>query len=265
MDQQNQTHAGPEPALSGTKARRPYHHGDLRAALLIAAEAELAEKGIEAFTLRGCARRAGVSHAAPSHHFKDVKTLLTEMAAIGFERLSMSMERHAAGTDPGTYAYVLGISQGYLAFARFNPHHFRLLFRNDAIDCANPRFQAVASQAFAYPKRAVGRFYGSDDPMADRRLAAQVIGLWSLVHGMSETDAFRTVPEGHGGSDIGGCGRMGIADGARTALRPSRPKRLKPEVPQNLPLLFFHSLRGGTVSIVFQCSTMSPSSIRNRS
>ena len=66
---------------TGESARHAYHHGDLRKALLDAAEAELAEKGVEGFTLRGCAKRAGVSHAAPAHHFKDANALLTALAA----------------------------------------------------------------------------------------------------------------------------------------------------------------------------------------
>ena len=63
-----------------------YHHGDLRKALLVAAEAELVEKGLEGFTLRCCAKRAGVSHAAPAHHFKDANALLTALATEGYER-----------------------------------------------------------------------------------------------------------------------------------------------------------------------------------
>ncbi|MEI5579289.1 helix-turn-helix domain-containing protein, partial [Streptomyces brasiliscabiei] len=66
--------------------RQPYHHGDLRRALLVAAEHELEEKGIEGFSLRGVAKRAGVSHAAPLHHFKDTRALLTALAGVGFER-----------------------------------------------------------------------------------------------------------------------------------------------------------------------------------
>ena len=61
--------------LSESSRASAYHHGDLRKALLEAAEAELAEKGVEGFTLRGCAKRAGVSHAAPAHHFKDANAL----------------------------------------------------------------------------------------------------------------------------------------------------------------------------------------------
>ena len=60
--------------------RKPYHHGDLRAALIAAAEAELIEKGADAFSLRGTAKRAGVSHAAPAHHFRDANALLDALA-----------------------------------------------------------------------------------------------------------------------------------------------------------------------------------------
>src|SRR5262245_3431916 len=88
--------------LGDPKRRRDsYHHGDLRAALLKAAEAELAENGIEGFTLRGCARRAGVSHAAPAHHFKDVRAILTELAADGFEKLAELTEQFGQAAPIG--------------------------------------------------------------------------------------------------------------------------------------------------------------------
>ena len=58
-----------------------YHHGDLRTALLDAGDTVLAEHGLRGFTLRECARRAGVSHAAPKHHFSDVRGFLTAIAA----------------------------------------------------------------------------------------------------------------------------------------------------------------------------------------
>ena len=64
--------------------KMPYHHGDLATALLAAAEAELTEKGVEAFSLRQVAKRAGVSHAAPAHHFGDANGVLTALAAHGF-------------------------------------------------------------------------------------------------------------------------------------------------------------------------------------
>ena len=63
--------------IEAGSARGGYHHGDLRQAMITAAEAVLAEKGLAGFTLRECARRAGVSPAAPAHHFGNLTGLLT--------------------------------------------------------------------------------------------------------------------------------------------------------------------------------------------
>src|SRR5690606_36808708 len=73
-----------------------YHHGDLRRALLAATEELLEAEGIEAFTLREVARRAGVSHGAPAHHFGDVRGLLSEFTAESFAQLSAAMRRRRA-------------------------------------------------------------------------------------------------------------------------------------------------------------------------
>ena len=167
-------------------ASRGYHHGDLRAALLAAAEAELAEHGAEGFTLRGCARRAGVSHAAPAHHFRDVRDLLTEVAATGFERLTELTAGFAAAAPVGTIDHFVEMARGYVTFADRHPGQFRVIFRGDRLDRSNPRYLAAADAAFRVPVEAVGAYYGSADPMADPVLAARVVGLWSLVHGFSE-------------------------------------------------------------------------------
>jgi AcrR family transcriptional regulator len=163
-----------------------YHHGDLHAALIAAGEAELAENGIEGFTLRGCARRAGVSHAAPAHHFKDVTALLTEIAAIGFERLAETTERFAAKAARGSLEHIVESARGYATFAAENPQHFRLIFRVERLDRSSTRFQAAGRRAFAVPVEAVGAFYGVADPMSDPAMTARVIGLWSTVHGFSD-------------------------------------------------------------------------------
>jgi AcrR family transcriptional regulator len=73
-----------------------YHHGALREALVEAAEALIREQGLEAFTLRECARRAGVSHAAPAHHFGDARGLLTACAAAGMERLADTIDGYVS-------------------------------------------------------------------------------------------------------------------------------------------------------------------------
>src|SRR3954454_11541590 len=77
----------------------PYHHGALRDALLQAAEKLLERDGLPGLTLRAVAREAGVSHAAPTHHFGDLTGLLSELAAIGYTRFSAAMiAANAAGT-----------------------------------------------------------------------------------------------------------------------------------------------------------------------
>ena len=87
-------------------AERPYHHGNLRAALLEAAEAELEAMGIERFSLRAVAKRAGVSHAAPAHHFGDATGLLTALAAIGLIEGSACSSSSTPGgaSDPSSKA-----------------------------------------------------------------------------------------------------------------------------------------------------------------
>ena len=84
--------------------RKTYHHGDLRRQLIAAAERIIVERGVEGFTLREVARRVGVSPAAPSHHFKDAKGLLTEVALLGFRDLATHWRqptRGAAGIRRG--------------------------------------------------------------------------------------------------------------------------------------------------------------------
>ena len=81
---------------------RKYHHGDLRAALLAAAEAELAERGVEAFSLRQVAKRAGVSHAAPAHHFGDAQGLLTALAAVSAPSPDGADQDGVVATAPAT-------------------------------------------------------------------------------------------------------------------------------------------------------------------
>lgn len=164
---------------------RHYHHGDLRAALLEAGEKELAEKGLEGFTLRGAARRAGVSHAAPAHHFKDVSDLLTELAAVGFERFTEFLLRFGESEPKGTIDYIVALGRGYATFAARNPHFLPLIFRVASVR-DNARYNAAAAAAFQLPVEAVGAYFGSADPMADPALTATVIGLWSTVHGFSD-------------------------------------------------------------------------------
>ena len=98
------------------KTAKTYHHGDLREALIKAGLTILEKDGVEALTLRACARKAGVSHAAPQHHFAGIDDLLAEIAATGFEDFVESLDQAAAhATSPVEKLKAMG--QGYVAFA----------------------------------------------------------------------------------------------------------------------------------------------------
>lgn len=171
-----------------------YHHGDLREALLIAAEALLAEQGVQGLTLRACARRAGVSHAAPKHHFSDVTELLSEVAARSFDRLTdkLAIARVAAGEDPDQR--YIAVSRTYVFFAREFPAHFRLMFRSDLLRRDNPALMAAAVRTFSELTNSITVQRGEPDvtpeDLAERitepELGGDILIGWSHIHGFAQ-------------------------------------------------------------------------------
>ena len=128
--------------------RRGYHHGDLRAVLLAAGEAELAEHGVEGFSLRGVAKRAGVSHAAPAHHFRDANGLLTALAAEGFRRFVEKQKARQQVADKDPLALLVAAGMGYVDFAMAHPALFRLMFSSDRPDREAEELHVAASAAY---------------------------------------------------------------------------------------------------------------------
>ncbi len=125
--------------MTSDAATGRYHHGDLKNALLDAAETLLEEAGLQGFTLRACARLAGVSHAAPKHHFGDVKGLLAGVAERGYERLVSRLQAAIHPVLGDLDAEMAATTTAYVAFAEDFPEHFRVMFRADLMD-----FNAVA-------------------------------------------------------------------------------------------------------------------------
>ncbi len=109
------------------KPKRPYHHGNLKQALLDAALDLIRTKGAEAFTLREVARVAGVSHSACYRHFRDKNDLLSAVATEGYNRLTEAM---VTATEPGKTAYERFrlTGNGFIQFALRNPDHFKVIF-----------------------------------------------------------------------------------------------------------------------------------------
>ncbi|WP_342362638.1 TetR/AcrR family transcriptional regulator [Terrarubrum flagellatum] len=165
-------------------APRQYHHGALREALIAAADAILAERGVEGFTLREAARRAGVSAAAPAHHFASVAGLLTEVAIGGYEELTRFLrDAHSTGSGPSAQLRVSGL--GYVRFALAFPGRFKLMYRKDLLN-DDPRLHAAAGQAYGQLETAMRAYLGlaSDAPL-DAEAQTLMLGCWSAVHGFA--------------------------------------------------------------------------------
>jgi AcrR family transcriptional regulator len=172
--------------MAARQPSRTYHHGQLRQALIEATEAILAESGIDALTLRAAARRAGVSPAAPAHHFGSLQGLVTEVAILGFEALAAELAAGNArgGADPAARLREQGI--GYLRFALAHPGRFLLMFRRERLDRANPRLQEAATRAFRLLEdgvRAVRQLPA--DAALDPGATALLMLAWSSVHGFA--------------------------------------------------------------------------------
>ena len=106
---------------------RPYHHGDLRSALLASAERTLRDKGTAALSLRELARDIGVSHAAPGRHFKDKQALLNALALAGYERLAQALD---GADDPALplQPRLTALARAYLGFAVDNAALLELMY-----------------------------------------------------------------------------------------------------------------------------------------
>ena len=174
---------------------RRYHHGGLREALLAAAEAELADRGIEGFSLRGVAKRAGVSHAAPAHHFPDTSALLTALAAEGFTRLLATQRRREAAVAPTQPDRFVASGLGYIEFALTHPALFRLVFASDRPDFDAPALHEAATAAYDHLLANVGALRGIADPAADPRALADVTAAWGIVHGIADLMQAGRMPE----------------------------------------------------------------------
>lgn len=164
-----------------TDRRKPYHHGDLKPALVEAGLAELEEKGLAALSLRSIAARVGVSHTAPQNHFDGLRGLLTAMAAEGFRRHSQAM-RHGVEGHPLGEVRLKAACNGYVKFALDNPELFRLMFSSTLCDADNPELKRAARGSYDV-LRTVAHGLDWDKATAPGDPWRTEWMLWSMVHG----------------------------------------------------------------------------------
>ncbi len=155
-------------------AKAAYHHGNLKAALIEAADMILRDHGIEGFSLREAARRAGVSIGAPAHHFGSATGLLTEVALLGYESLGQALNAVPPTEDPAADLQQLALA--YVNFALAHPGRFRLMFRPDLVNRDDPRYSLASTAALTGFATAIGRRKGG---------MAEIFMVWSSIHGMA--------------------------------------------------------------------------------
>lgn len=149
-----------------------YHHGDLRRAVLDAAVTVVIERGPDAISMRDLARRAGVSHAAPAHHFGDRAGLLTAIAVQGYRLLADAFTTAPQGLRE--------IGVRYVEFALAHPAHFEVMFRPDLLHPTAPELLAARERTAGLLRGGVGAL-PDERRGADADLAA--LAAWSLAHG----------------------------------------------------------------------------------
>ena len=166
---------------------KPYHHGNLRAALVAAGLEILEEDGLAGLSLRAIAARAGVSHAAPRNHFRNLGELHTAIAAEGFRRHAAAMR---AGIDAiaDRPARMRAAMEGYVRFAAENPELFALMFSVLHIDHTDPELGLAASESYAVLSDIATGLNWDKAEAPDAQLRAETM-LWSLVHGYAHLRA----------------------------------------------------------------------------
>lgn len=176
-------------ATIDTEEARPYHHGDLRRALCDAARTILERDGPQALSLRAVAREAGVSPAAPYHHFKDKRELLNAVGDQGFEDLAVCIEKARDAAEP--HRRLTAIGAAYVKFARANPALYRVMY-----DCARDgedlpmKTRHQSGGAYGIVRDAIveaGRVEATDT----LGLELSCTAAWCMAHGLAEMASFQ--------------------------------------------------------------------------
>jgi AcrR family transcriptional regulator len=155
-------------------SRDTYHHGDLKAVILAQAAELVAERGADGISLRELARAAGVSHAAPAHHFTDRRGLFTALATEGWQKLAEAL----ADARP----QFIDAALAYVRFALDHPGHYAVMFDRSLINTDDPALVGAQAAAGAELATGVGTL---DDPRAKDDPQSAALAAWSLVHGFA--------------------------------------------------------------------------------
>lgn len=158
-----------------------YHHGDLPNALRAAAVDVITESGVGGFSLREVARRAGVSHNAPAHHFGDMTGLFTSLAVEGFIHLYEQTSAAVVDIDDPA-ACLVAIGHAYVDLAVAHPAHCQVMFRSDIVHEEDPALQDAGLAAYLVLRSVVERVLATEHCDLDVDVAARLC--WSAMQGL---------------------------------------------------------------------------------
>ena len=165
-------------------APKPYHHGDLKHALIEAGVNVLAELGVERLNLREVARVAGVSHAAPYRHFVDKQALVAAIAEDGFNKLAAEINRVAAKPFANSAGKLIAAGQAYIRFALQHPDHFRIMFSSVGERVENSGLYHVSKVGFVFLTAVIeaGQATGELRPGDSLEITK---AMWAMMHGLA--------------------------------------------------------------------------------
>lgn len=172
-----------QPRETQPSAKKSYHHGDLRAALIEATRQLVEEKGPDSFSVSDACRLAGVSTAAPYKHFKDKTEMLVATVLEGMVRHRENMRKALEGIPEGSPDRITAIGMEYVGFALREPGIFRLKFGGFTDQKTEPRLAESGQQTFAILLGEVASCLGETEVTDEVRRRSFM--LWNFVHGLS--------------------------------------------------------------------------------
>jgi AcrR family transcriptional regulator len=166
-------------------ARRSYHHGNLREALIDAALNLIAQKGPAGFTFADAARSAGVSSAAPYRHFRDREALIADVARRGYELFESHLERAWNDGRPEPFKAFENVGRAYLSFARNEPAYYSAMFEAGVALDSDAGLRQASERAFAVLRRASETLSGNAPAAARPPALMMSLHIWALSHGVA--------------------------------------------------------------------------------
>jgi len=175
------------------KDKQRYHHGNLAESLLDAVDEIASKFGLEAVTLRACAKLVGVSPSSAFRHYADKRSLMTAFAARALSQLSDAMETaRVKATKDGTDAFT-AVGLAYVTFALDKPAFFRAMWNDETVYASDEAYVDAANNLSAHLKGGFADTISDNDPNS---FSADELLAWSSVHGMA--NLFIDGPVGNG-------------------------------------------------------------------